>query len=717
MAIALLAVAVAAAPARAAVALSDQAAGQRGLTLVVMDPLALPLSCPCVAGYAQRRYEKLAEFLQHRLGQPVHVVFTESLVEALQQESSAKADSDGLAQAGEPPTATPPGGRRLQGRPDTPRITPPYLVIGKDSVVRSDARQARCRLAAVARLTGTDGTTTQTGLFVVRAADPAQTLADLDNHRIFFGPSECDEKHAAALALLRQHGVHPPPRPETSAACSEGALRVLELGAADPAAAVISSYAKPLLEGCGTVERGALRVVGETRPVPFITAFVDARLAADTRHRLTDALLQVGDQVELCQALETLTGFIAVTETARQDPDPNRSAEKKVTAAAKDWAGWRGPGRDAQVDWLPDHLPATPRVVWQQPLLAPAHAGVAATSQYVVVADRSLDDTTDLFHCLDADTGTPQWTVQYPASGTLDYGNSPRATPLIWDDTVYLFGAFGDLHAVELATGLVIWQKNLRREFGITTRLVWGTCSSPLMADGRLIVNPGAPASSIAALDPQTGAVLWQTPGNAAAYGSLIEATFGGVRQIVGHDRISLGGWDVRTGRRLWTLVPPHRDDFNVPTPIAVDGQLLVVTENNGTRLYAFDQYGRILPTPRAINEQLAPDTSTPVVVGRSVFGCWGELFCLDLDRQLQPRWTADRDVFADHVTLIGGPNHILVITLGGQALLVSATGDRYTEIARMTLFDGAESYSHPALVNRRLFVRGADTLWCLALD
>ena len=30
------------------------------LSLIVMDPLAAPLSCPCVAGYAQRKYEVLA---------------------------------------------------------------------------------------------------------------------------------------------------------------------------------------------------------------------------------------------------------------------------------------------------------------------------------------------------------------------------------------------------------------------------------------------------------------------------------------------------------------------------------------------------------------------------------------------------------------------------------------------------------------------------------
>ena len=44
------------------------------------------------------------------------------------------------------------------------------------------------------------------------------------------------------------------------------------------------------------------------------------------------------------------------------------------------------------------------------------------------------------------------------------------------------------------------------------------------------------------------------------------------------------GGWDARTGRRLWTLVPPHSGDFNVPTPLVHEGRLMVATENNGAR-------------------------------------------------------------------------------------------------------------------------------------
>ena len=78
-------------------------------------------------------------------------------------------------------------------------------------------------------------------------------------------------------------------------------------------------------------------------------------------------------------------------------------------------------------------------------------SGVAATQQYVVVADRDPLDHFDVFRCLDAQSGQQLWQIQYAAPGNLDYGNSPRATPVIRDGLVYLLGAFGDLHCVTLA--------------------------------------------------------------------------------------------------------------------------------------------------------------------------------------------------------------------------------------------------------------------------
>ena len=83
--------------------------------------------------------------------------------------------------------------------------------------------------------------------------------------------------------------------------------------------AVISSYAKPLLEGCGQVPKGALRVVGETEEIPFIAAYVNSALDQELQTALTDGLLKsTASDVALRIALETKRGFIATDETGSE---------------------------------------------------------------------------------------------------------------------------------------------------------------------------------------------------------------------------------------------------------------------------------------------------------------------------------------------------------------------------------------------------------------
>jgi len=246
-----------------------------GLTLVVMDPLASPLSCPCVKGYAQRDYDKLAAYLEKQLGRPVTVAYSDSLTTALQKKTEGKAD----------------------------------IIIGKRSVVEFDARNSKLDVVPVADLTGKDGLTTMTGLIVVPKDDPAKTAADLKGYRIIFGSPECDEKYAAPITLLKSKGVTLPEKLETSASCADGATAILE-ARSGKGAAVISSYAKPLLEGCGTINKGDLRVVGETEPVPFITAFVSSRLSKADSQAITDALLAVKSDLTLRTVLETKNGFV-----------------------------------------------------------------------------------------------------------------------------------------------------------------------------------------------------------------------------------------------------------------------------------------------------------------------------------------------------------------------------------------------------------------------
>jgi len=270
-------------------AADDPAADSRTLTMVVMDPLAKPLSCPCVKGYAQRDYDQLAKRLEQDLHRPVRVVYNDSLTAAL------KGQADGQAQ----------------------------VVIGKTSVVQFDAKRAGLKLLPVAKLTDKLGMTTITGMVVVPSGDPAQSVSDLANYRIVFGPVECDEKHSAAIALFKKHGISLPDKLETSAACSDGACSILENVKTQKGAAVISSYARPLLEGCGTVPKGALRLIGQTEPVPFVEAFVNDSLPEPDRQSLTAAMIKATSESGLRPALDTRDGVLPLGET------PGEAAKKK----------------------------------------------------------------------------------------------------------------------------------------------------------------------------------------------------------------------------------------------------------------------------------------------------------------------------------------------------------------------------------------------------
>lgn len=220
-----------------------------------------------------------------------------------------------------------------------------------------------------------------------------------------------------------------------------------------------------------------------------------------------------------------------------------------LLAGAADWPQWRGGQRDGMTGEMPRTLGAK-QLLWRKPLAGDTHAGIAVSGKYLIVPDHGQDQ--DSIRCFDSNTGAVVWTASYPCKAELDYGACPRATPLIAGDNVYTLSALGGLHCYELATGKVRWQLDLLTAFKAELPQ-WGYSSSPLLADGKLIVNPGGAQAALVALDPATGATLWQTPGKPAAYCSFITGVFGGKNQLVGFDKEALGGWDIATGKRLWT--------------------------------------------------------------------------------------------------------------------------------------------------------------------
>ncbi|MGL4942580.1 MAG: PhnD/SsuA/transferrin family substrate-binding protein [Thermoguttaceae bacterium] len=265
------------------------------LVIVVTDPLAIDNACTCIAGFAQRDYRSLSLFLKERFARPVEIVFGSGVAGCLKKSPTGSAD----------------------------------IILGKDSVVRSELEKCNVAADRVAELTGPDGATTFHGLWVVLADDTAQNIADLASHRLFIGKPNANEKHSAAIAALRENGVTVPEKFDEFDTCREAVQAMLDEangGNTMPIAACISDYALALLEGCESVPRGAIRVVGKTAAVPFIAAFVPQSVDDSLKREIVSALKDFGQSKTRCEEFETQGFIIVATDNKTEDAEKKNDA-------------------------------------------------------------------------------------------------------------------------------------------------------------------------------------------------------------------------------------------------------------------------------------------------------------------------------------------------------------------------------------------------------
>jgi len=194
-----------------------------------------------------------------------------------------------------------------------------------------------------------------------------------------------------------------------------------------------------------------------------------------------------------------------------------------------DWPQWRGPDRDGISDetgLLQQWPEGGPKLLWQVHELGDGYGAPSiADGMIFLVVNDGLEQESVV--ALDAKDGSQHWSTVIGKVGNPDQRPSypaARSTPTVVDDSVYVLGSDGDLASLEVGTGKIHWNRNVRSEFGGKPG-EWAYAESPLIDGDLLIASPGGEAAAVVAVNRDTGESVWEAtvPENKiAGYSSIV---------------------------------------------------------------------------------------------------------------------------------------------------------------------------------------------------
>lgn len=368
------------------------------------------------------------------------------------------------------------------------------------------------------------------------------------------------------------------------------------------------------------------------------------------------------------------------------------------------WSDFRGPNRDGRyagpirTDWPAGGLP----LLWKQPVGLGYASFIAADGRAFTIEQRRDQEVVASY---DIGTGREIWTDAWQGEFVEAMGgDGPRATPTYHDGRIYALGALGELRSLDVRSGALIWRRNILTDAG-TGNLQWGMAAAPLIVDDMVIVLPGGPGHAVVAYDRTTGSPRWQALDDMQAYVSPMLVTLAGTRQILAVSATRAFGLVPEDGRLLWEYSWPTDMGINAAQPLLLGHNRVFLSAGYGHGAAVFEviRSGDRMTT-RTIwqNARMKNKFSSSLLYDGHIYGLdEAILACIDATTG-ELKWKGGRYGYGQ-VMLAG--DHLIVITEGGEVVLVKASPERHTELARFQAIEG-KTWNHPIIVNGRLLVR-----------
>ncbi len=254
----------------------------------------------------------------------------------------------------------------------------------------------------------------------------------------------------------------------------------------------------------------------------------------------------------------------------------------------------------------------------------------------------------------------------------------------------------------------------------------WGFASSPLVAQGVVVVFAGAPnGKTVVAYEEQKGEPAWTAsvgpPSEKAAlsYCSPQLATIHGVDQILLATDAGLTAFEPVGGKVLWHYSWLVQGVARIVQPALVgDGDLLIGTgmgygtqrihlSRNGDDWLAEAQW-------TAPSRKIRPYFNDLVVLDDYLYGFDGnKLVCVSL-KDGSETWRAG-GYGNGQMLLLADQQLLLILSEEGEVALVSARPEKHVELCKFKALEG-KTWNHPVIAHGKLFVRNGEEIACFRI-
>ena len=395
-----------------------------------------------------------------------------------------------------------------------------------------------------------------------------------------------------------------------------------------------------------------------------------------------------------------------------------------------EWRQWGGPNGNfiVEASGLADSWPEDgPPVIWSRPLGA-GHSSIIVGdgrlfTMYRVAYGEGGEAPWDLNEtviAMDAERGETLWEYSYP-SMVQDFGQGagPHATPLLVGDRLFTSGTNKELHALDAATGELLWSHDLVEDFGAPPLLIRsmikpGYGCSPFAYADMIICQVGGPGQSVMAFRQSDGSVVWTSGDFLVSHASAGVIGVDGQEQLVIFAGQAVHGLDPDTGEILWAHAHDAGNDFNFQIPLWGDNHVLFLSSGYiaGSRAIRLTRQGGKTDVEQLwYDPRLRFTFLNPIRIGDFVYGTSGQSATgIMTATHVASGETAWRERGFSRATMIHADGKVFILEEDGDLTLATFSPSGMTVLAQAGVFD-TRAWTVPTLVGTTLYARDREKI------